>query len=189
MRALWLHYPDDPKAVAQSHEYLWGRNMLIAPIVEEGVYGPHDFALREIYLPEGKWYNFWRPYRPIPGKQTIRQTFELSDMPIYVRAGTVLPLDPVRQYVYEPVEEPMTLRIYPGADGEFILYEDDGKTLDFRDGEFSRIRLAWNDEAQTLTIEPHEGNPVSKQFRVELAGERQDQLVDYEGQRIQVRFD
>lgn len=190
MRALWLHYPDDPKAVAQSHEYLWGRNMLIAPIVEKGTSGPHDFALREIYLPEGKWYNFWRPREPIPGKQTIRQTFDLESMPIYIKAGTILPLDPVRQYVDEPVDKPMTLRIYPGSDGEFELYNDDGRTLDFQEGEYSRTLLSWDDQARTLTIEPSEGESEKQQFRIEIAGEGDEhpKTVQYRGEELKVQF-
>jgi alpha-glucosidase/alpha-D-xyloside xylohydrolase len=188
MRALWLHYPDDPEAVAQSHEYLWGRDMLIAPIVEKGVYGPHDYALREIYLPEGEWYNFWRPYRPIPGKQYIKRTFELNEMPIYVRAGTILPLDPVRQYVDEPTDEPMTLRIYPGNDGEFELYNDDGKTLDHLDGEYSLTKMIWNNEERILTIEPLEGSSLNRQFEVELVEESEKKSIEYKGSRIQVEF-
>jgi alpha-glucosidase/alpha-D-xyloside xylohydrolase len=190
MRAMWLHYPDDPEAVAQSHQYLWGRNMLIAPIVEKRVKGPHDSSLREIYLPEGEWYDFWRPYRTFPGEQYIKQTFELDEMPIYVRAGTILPLDPVRQYVDEPVDEPTTLRIYPGSDGEFELYNDDGRTLDFQEGEYSRTLLSWDDQARTLTIEPSEGDPMDRQFRVEVVGEQdQEQTADYQGEPLQVEFD
>ncbi len=188
MRALWLHYPDDPEAVSQSHQYLWGRDLLIAPIVEGGTFGGHDFALREIYLPEGEWYNFFRPYRSIPGKQYIKRTFELDEMPIYVRAGTILPLDPVRQYVDEPTDEPMTIRIYPGSDGEFELYDDDGKTLDFKDGEYSLTKMIWDDDQQTLTIEPEEGDTLTKEFMIELAGESVEKSVDYEGNRIQIAF-
>lgn len=189
MRALWLHYPNDPEAVAQSHEYLWGRDMLIAPIVEKGVYGPHDYALREIYLPEGEWYNFFRPYRSIPGNQYIKRTFELDEMPIYVRAGTILPLDPVRQYVDEPTDEPMTLRIYPGSDGEFELYNDDGRTLDFKDGEFSRTRFVWDDNSRVLTIEPADGDSLNRQFQLEIAGEEGHEMVTYRGELIRLEID
>jgi len=189
MRALWLHYPDDRVAVAQSHQYLWGRDLLIAPIVDKGTHGAHDFALREIYLPEGNWYDFWRPYRKFPGNQYIKQTFALEEMPIYVRAGTILPLDPVRQYVDEPTDEPVTLRIYPGSDGEFELYDDDGKTLDFQDGEYSWTHLIWNDEAQMLTIEPGDGESVEQQFKIELADDRGwEEIIEYRGDRIQIQF-
>jgi len=191
MRALWLHYPNDPNAVSQSHEYLWGPNLLVAPITEKGVYGPHDFSMREIYLPEGKWYDFWRPYQAFHGKQQIRQTFDLSTMPIYVRAGTILPLDPVRQYVEEPVDSPMTLQIYPGTDGEFILYEDDGKSMDYLSGAFSQTRLAWDDNQRTLTIEHEMGESIRREFILELVTERgqPERLVQYDGNHMEIFFE
>jgi alpha-glucosidase/alpha-D-xyloside xylohydrolase len=183
MRAMWLHYPDDPEAVAQSNQYLWGRDMLVAPVVKK------DANVREIYLPEGKWYDFWGGDDAISGRQYVKRFVDLETMPIYVRAGTILPLDPVRQYVDEPVDEPTTLRIYPGNDGEFELYNDDGRTLDFQEGEYSRTLLSWDDQARTLTIEPSEGEPMDRQFRVEVVGERdQEQTVDYQGERKQIKF-
>lgn len=109
-------------------------------------------------------------------------------MPIYVRAGTVLPLDPVRQYVDEPVSEPMTLRIYPGDDGEFELYSDDGRTLDFKDGEYSRTLLNWNDEAQTLTIRSKEGKSIQQQFLIEIVGKQQKKSIEYDGKRMEISF-
>jgi len=88
------------------------------------------------------------------GKQTITRYVELSTMPLFVRAGTILPLDPVRQYVDEPSVEPTTLRIYSGTDGEYKLYEDDGISLDYQDNGANWTQLCWNEKDKTFIIEP-----------------------------------
>lgn len=181
MRAMWLHYPEDEYAAGVGDQYLWGRDMLIAPVYRK------EAEFRQVYLPEGEWYDWWTNEQHIGGKP-INRKIDLATMPIYVRAGAIIPLDPVRQYVYEPVDEPTTLRIYPGRDGEFILYEDDGKTLDYLEGEYTLTRLLWNDEDQVLTIEPQEGEPLDKQFRIELVGEPIKKSVEYKGSRIRVQF-
>lgn len=189
MRALWLHYPQDPMAVSQSSEYLWGRNMLIAPVTEKGIDGPHYFSMRNVYLPEGNWYDFWRPDQTIPGKQTLELTVDLTTMPIFVKAGTILPLDPVRQYVDEPVDEPMTLRIYPGTDASFLLYDDDGRSMDFLKGEASWTSMTWDNEQQRLTIEPGKGKPVLRKYRIyNVEHPKNEKIIDYKGRRIQVDF-
>jgi alpha-glucosidase (family GH31 glycosyl hydrolase) len=189
MRALWLHYPDDPAAVARSHEYLWGRDMLIAPVFSKGTTGPiHGFTLRELYLPDGVWYDFWRPDRPIAGRQTLTQTVALDRIPIFVRAGAILPLDPVRQYVDEPVTEPTTIRVYPGADGEFRLYQDDGRSMAYLEGQGGWIRLTWDDAARVLTLEPEGAPPAPRRFHVLLATEREPRSVEFTGDPVQLRW-
>jgi alpha-glucosidase/alpha-D-xyloside xylohydrolase len=110
MRALWLHYAGDPEAVKLGTEYLWGRDLLIAPVVEQGA------VSRRLYLPEGTWHDWWTG-KAVSGKQWIERPVDLATLPIYVRAGAIIPLDPVRQYTSQPVAGPTTLRVYPGADG------------------------------------------------------------------------
>jgi alpha-glucosidase/alpha-D-xyloside xylohydrolase len=150
MRALWLHYPNDPEAVKLGTEYLWGRDLLIAPVVEKGA------KARRIYLPEGKWFDWWTGEK-LAGKRWIERPVDLATMPIYARAGAIIPLDPVRQYTAQSVTEPTLLRIYPGADGEFTLYDDDGQSLGYLKGSDSKetwIHFKWQDAAGKLTIEP-----------------------------------
>src|SRR5260370_26347432 len=120
--ALWLHYPEDPGAVARGDEYLWGRDVLVAPVVEQGA------TSRKIYLPRGAWYDFWTGERQEGGRE-ISRAVDLETMPLYVRAGAILPLGPVKQYTGEPVGEPLTSSIYPGADGGFLLYDEDCGSL------------------------------------------------------------
>ena len=87
MRALWLHHPDDPAAVARGDEYLWGRDMLVAPVVEKGATTP------TLYLPRGTWFDFWTEER-VDGGREIDRAVDLATMPLYVRAGAVIPMGP-----------------------------------------------------------------------------------------------
>jgi alpha-glucosidase/alpha-D-xyloside xylohydrolase len=183
MRALWLHYPKDRKAVACSNEYLWGRDILVAPIVEPGA------THRTVYLPDGLWYDFWSG-APVMGNQVLTRYVDLSTMPIYVRAGAILPMDPPRQYVDEPSNQPMELRIYSGADGEALLYEDDGKSADDASCSPTWTRLRWQEKSRTLTLEPDQPGgqtairPKHVQVRVIPLRIRAD--VDYQGKRVEM---
>src|SRR5262249_53403519 len=119
MRALWLHYPTDPRAVARGDEYLWGRDILVAPVVEQGAASP------TLYLPQGTWYGFWSD-SAIAGGDEIRRPVDLKTMPLYVRAGAIIPTCPVQQHTAQTPDGPLTLTVYPGADGSAGVYEDDG---------------------------------------------------------------
>src|SRR5262245_45379075 len=119
MRALWLHYPGGEQGRGQSHEYVGGRDMVIAPVYERGA------TLRDVYVPTGTWYDWWDNSRH-NGGTTLTRKVDLATMPIYVRAGSIIPFDPVRQYMTQLVTEPTTLKIYSGASGDFTMYEDDG---------------------------------------------------------------
>jgi alpha-glucosidase (family GH31 glycosyl hydrolase) len=185
MRALWLHYPTDPAAVKRGDEYLWGRDLLVAPVVAKSA------TERKLYLPEGDWYDFWTNEKHT-GKRELTRKVDLATMPLYVRAGAILPLDPVRQYTGETTQEPTTIRIYPGRDGSFRLYEDDGASLDYTKGKFTRTRLKWDDRAKQLVIEPdgESGFAVGERtFVVELVGAGKPQTVKYAGKRVETTFD
>src|SRR4029079_2868147 len=106
MRALWLHYANDPTAVKLGDEYLWGRDLLVRPVVEKGA------KSRRLYLPAGTWFDWWSGEK-IEGKRWLERTVDLATMPLYARAGAIIPLDPVRQYTTQAVAEPTTLRIHP----------------------------------------------------------------------------
>jgi alpha-glucosidase/alpha-D-xyloside xylohydrolase len=165
MRALWLHYPNDRQAVVRGDEYLWGRDLLVAPVVERGA------AERKVYLPEGDdWYDFWTGERHVGGQETSRAV-DLATLPLYVRAGAILPLDPVRQYTAQAVDEPTRLRIYTGRDGAFSWYEDDGESLAYLDNSYARTRIAWTDAARRLVIEPDQASGAQKPAARTLAVE------------------
>lgn len=151
MRALWLAWPEDAKATAITDEYLWGDHVLVSPVLEAGA------THRTNYLPAGAWWDFWTNTRVQGGAEVTREV-DLETIPVYVRAGAVIPRGPVRQYVTEPSEEPVTLQIYPGADGNFSWYEDDGISFRYRQGEFTRIECTWEDTSRKLTLVWAEGS-------------------------------
>ncbi len=151
MRALWLQYPDDAKAVACGDQYLFGKNLLVAPVVEQGA------TIRKVYLPKGNWYDFWTNERMEGGREISRE-IALDVMPLYVRAGSILPLGPVKQYVSEKVDQALVISIYPGANSSFLLYEDDGASFDFRKGDWLGIQMEWNDTQRSLTLHLADGS-------------------------------
>ena len=187
MRALWLHYPDDERARGIGSEYLWGRDLLVAPVFEQGL------ETREVYLPAGVWYDWWSNERHTGG-QTVTREVDLSIMPIYARAGAIIPFDPVRQYMEQEVDEPTTIKVFEGADGEFTMDEDDGKSLDYLQGRGTWTRMSWDDGQRRLTIEPGAPPgavnlmPEGRTFVVELLPSGETRAVRYEGSRVEVVF-
>jgi alpha-glucosidase/alpha-D-xyloside xylohydrolase len=146
-----------------------------------------------VYLPEGQWYDWWTSAVEAGGRTVTRQV-DLATMPIYVRAGAIIPMDPVRQHTAEEVEGPLTLRVYQGANGEYTLYGDDGISLDYLQGEATWTRITWDDAARTLAIEPAPpppgASPVARtyDFRVQLVPEGPTRDVTYSGERVEVVF-
>lgn len=147
IRALWLAHPNDEKALQIADQYMWGDEILVAPVLEKSA------TSRKVYLPAGEWWDFWSHQRTksSAGVEVTREV-DLSTIPLYIRAGAIVPFGPVRQYTTEPVDEPVTLRIYPGADGRFSLYDDDGTSFAYKNGEHSRIDCSWRDSARKLTL-------------------------------------
>jgi len=184
MRSLWLHYPDDPVAVARGDEYLWGRDMLVAPVVEKGA------RERKVYLPQGAWYDFWTKEKLEGGKE-ISRSVDLATMPLYVRAGAVIPMVPIKQYTEEKVDGPLTLWVHPGSDGACTLYEDDGKTFNYRRGEFMRLELTWSDRDRVLKVRLAKGSrmlpPMTRNLEVRVANEAVTKAVVFEGRPVEVR--
>lgn len=171
LRALWLDYADDPRAAACADQYLWGRDMLVAPVVQPGA------KQRRVYLPRGVWHDFWTG-ETLTGGREITRAVDLATLPLYVRAGAVIPRGPVKQYVGDPVPGPIELTVYPGADGAFFLYDDDGESFNYRRGDWMGVRLRWTDRERRLhmslapgsRVRPGPGEPAGERhFRVRLA--------------------
>ena len=183
MRALWLHYPGDAVASARGDEYLWGRDILVAPVTEPTA------RTRLVYLPRGSWYDFWTEDR-IDGGREITRAVDLETIPLYVRAGAILPFGPVKQYTGERSDEPLSIRVYPGAEGEFLLYEDDGESFDYRRGEWMGVQMRWNDARRSLTMELAKGSrllpPASRRFDVTV--QSVVRTVHFEGRPLEVKF-
>jgi alpha-glucosidase/alpha-D-xyloside xylohydrolase len=186
MRAMWVHYPADVRARSIGTQFLWGRDLLVAPVFVKGA------TSRDVYLPSGDWYDWWTNERSAGGR-TVTRPVDLATMPIYVRAGAIVPVDPVRQYTGELVEEPTTIRVYRGVDGQYTLYEDDGISQEYLKGRGSWTRMSWNERSRQLTLEP--GAPAGatnviaeRTFKVQLLPEGTVKEVRYMGRRVQVAF-
>lgn len=178
MRALWLHYPDDPIAVARGDEYTWGRDILVAPVVEKGA------TSRSVYLPRGNWYDFWTEERISGGKEITRDV-DLATMPLYVREGSIIPLGPVKQHTGEQVDAPISLSIFPGADAAFTLYEDDGTSFEYRRGEWSGIVMTWNEHARRFTMRLADGSKLRgsspRKFAVRVWPAKEYRDIQFDG--------
>jgi alpha-glucosidase (family GH31 glycosyl hydrolase) len=161
MRALWFAWPHDEKAVLLADQYLWGDHFLIAPVLEPGA------TRRRTYLPAGTWWDFWSNQKAEGGAEIARDV-DLSTIPLYVRAGAIVPMGPVRQYAMEPSEEPITLRVYPGADGRSSCYEDDGISFAHRKGQCSRFDCTWQDSTRKLTLELAAGRMPSPPREIKI---------------------
>jgi alpha-glucosidase/alpha-D-xyloside xylohydrolase len=183
MRSLWLHYPDDPKALARGDEYLWGRDILVAPVVEQGA------TSRLVYLPKGDWYDFWTG-DSIKGGREVTRAVDLETIPIYIRAGGIIPFGPVKQYTGEKVDEPLSVSVYPGSDGSFLLYEDDGKSFDYRKGAWMGTQMDWNDSRRVLTLRLAEGSrmlPPTRR-RIEVKLRETVRATEFDGHKVEVAF-
>ena len=183
MRSLWLHYPDDPVAVARGDEYLWGRDILVAPVVEQGA------TTRAVYLPRGDWWDFWTGER-VKGGREITRAVDLETTPLYVRAGAILPMGPVKQFTDERVDGPLTISVYAGEDASFLLYEDDGNSFNYRKGEWMGIQMRWDDTRRVLKLELAEGSRMLAPGRrdIEVKFREVVRKVAFEGKAVEVAF-
>jgi alpha-glucosidase/alpha-D-xyloside xylohydrolase len=166
-----LEFPQDPKAWETVDAYLFGSNMLVAPIFEKGA------TKRTLNLPAGTWWDFWTAQR-IEGGRNVTLEAALDSMPLLVRAGAILPTGPVKQYAEQPSKEPVTLTVYPGADGAFTFYDDDGLTFAYEDGDYQEIAMRWDDARRTLTLRHSKGARTQpRPFAVKLAGGKEHAIT------------
>jgi alpha-glucosidase/alpha-D-xyloside xylohydrolase len=185
MRGLWLHHPDDPAAVARGDQYLWGRDILVAPVTEKGA------TTRSLYLPRGPWYDFWTEERVEGGREASRAV-DLATLPLYVRAGAIVPLGPVKEYTAQAVDGPLTVQIYPGRDGRFLLYEDDGASFDYRKGQWMGIRMDWRDASRRLSLRLEDGSrmrpPLRRAIEARVVGTGRTKSLVFEGTPMEVEI-
>jgi len=152
MRALVFDFPSDPKALDINSEYMFGPSILVAPVTTRAV------VSRDVYLPRGTdWYDFWTGRR-FSGGQVIHRAAPLGVLPLYVRAGSILPMGPEEEYTGEYPDAAIELRIYPGRDGNASLYFDDGLTYDYKSGECAWLPMHWNDASRVLTFGARRGS-------------------------------
>ncbi len=195
MRPLVMDWRTNEKVWNIGDEFMFGPSILVSPVTLEGA------KERDIYLPPApRWYDFWTG-KETQGDQRLDAAAPLDRIPLYVKAGSILPLGPEIEYAGEKPDAPLEIRIYRGADTHFDLYEDAGDTYNYEKGERALVPLEWNDASQTLTIGGRSGSypgmPEKRTFHIVFVGEAHgagpavtgspDKTVDYSGTAITVR--
>jgi alpha-D-xyloside xylohydrolase len=193
MRPLVMDFRNDARAIDIGDQFMYGPAFLVNPVSEPGA------TSRRLYLPEAKWYDFWSG-ETVAGPKTIDAAAPIERIPLYVRAGSIVPLGPEMEWSTQNPEDPIEVRIYRGADGQFTLYEDENDNYNYEKGTYSTIPISWNDSTQTLTIGERKGQfpgmLQERTFRVVFAGEHHgtgisaegnpDKLIHYTGQQLTI---
>lgn len=185
MRPLVFDFPNDKGALEQLGEYMFGSSILVNPVTEKGVDNWRT------YLPEHQegWYDFWTGEK-YEGKQWTNISVDMEKMPIFVKAGSIIPMGVDKQYVSDQKGEPITLNIYPGKDASFLLYEDEGNNYNYESGAYCTIGFEWNDDKRELTINKcsgsFEGMHEERVFIVKMAGK--ERVLNYKGKKMKCKF-
>ena len=193
MRPLVMDFRTDVTAQNIADQFSFGPSILVNPVTEAGA------TSRHLYLPDARWYDFWDGTSQAGGKW-IDAPAPLDRIPLYVRAGSILPVGPEIEYTTEKPADPIELRVYPGAEAEFTLYEDENDTYDYEKGAFATIPLRWDDVGGKLTIGDRSGKfpgmLEKRTFRVVFVRDNHgagsastpepDKVVDYSGSQVTV---
>ena len=190
MRPMVMDFNDDVAAIDCKYQYMFGKSILTAPVTEP------NRRQWEVYLPQSAdWFDFWTGKR-FKGGQTVKADAPLDKIPLFVRAGAILPMGKAIQYTGEKSADTLEIRVYKGADAEFVLYEDEGDNYNYEKGQYSLISFKWNEKALSLTIGDKQGDfrgSLKKRvFNVVLVdedrGNRVEKEVLYVGKRVKLRL-
>jgi alpha-D-xyloside xylohydrolase len=193
MRPLVMDFRNDIRADNIGDQFMYGPAFLVSPVTEPSA------TTRQLYLPEAKWFDFWTGAETA-GSRMVNAIAPLESLPLYVRAGSIVPLGPDQEWSTEKAADPIELRIYRGADGDFTLYEDENDTYNYEKGAYATIPLHWDDAAHTLTIGDRKGQfpgmLETRSFRVVFvrenhgvgvnASDEADKVVQYSGKQLTV---
>ena len=219
MRALFMDFINDKKTWNIGNEYMFGKAILVAPVLH-AQYTPEqkqdllkenegwgqvkkdngtaiwsvDFTQpkdMEVYLPSGcKWYDYWTN-EYYEGGQNLKVTTTLNKIPLFVRAGSIIPIGPDVQYTNEKKWDNLIINVYPGADGTFTLYEDEGDNYNYESGAYTEIPMKWNDTSHTLTIGSKKGSYngmlSERKFTVRTPNGN-EKTITYKGKKVTVKM-
>lgn len=219
MRALYMDFLNDKNTWNIGNEYMFGKEFLVAPVLH-AQYTPEqkqnilkenegwnkttnnqvnlslnvDFTQSkemEVYLPSGnKWYNYWTN-EDFDGGQKLKIKTSLDRIPLFVRAGSIIPIGPDVQYTNEKKWDNLIINVYPGADGTFTLYEDEGDNYNYESGAYTEIQMKWNDKKRILTIDARKGEYngmlTKRNFTIRTA-DGKEEVITYSGKKINVKI-
>jgi alpha-D-xyloside xylohydrolase len=160
MRSLAFDFPNDPAIRNIPDQYMFGPAFLVNPVTRQ-MYSLPDAKnikkTRNVYLPGcADWFDFWTG-KLYPGGRTVEAAAPIETLPLFVRAGSIVPMGPYLQYAEEKAADPVELRVYSGADAEFVLYEDENDTYNYEQGKFATIPITWNEAEKTLILHDRKG--------------------------------
>lgn len=215
MRAFVMDFPNDKNALDINDEYMFGKSILVSPVTNAMYIKPNvngrdtiqveDFSSvksKETYLPAGTgWYDFWTGEKFTGGVKVSRQT-PLDIIPLYVKAGSIIPFGPSVQYAEEKKWDDLEIRIYPGTDGKFVLYEDENDNYNYEKGIYTTIDFEWDDRKRTLTIGDRNGSfpgmLAERKFNIQIVAnnkgigdnlsDRPDKTVTYAGKKLVIKL-
>ncbi len=215
MRALVMDFAADKNALDINDQFMFGRSIMVSPVTNAMYIKPivngkdtsfaEDFSnikAKETYLPAGaSWYDFWTGEKISGGKKVTKET-PLDIIPLYIKAGSILPIGPAVQYTTEKNWGNLEIRIYPGADGKFVLYEDENDNYNYEKGVYSTISFNWDDKKKVLVIDNRNGSfpgmIESRTFNIVMANGNKpggeniitpaDKVVTYAGKKLIIKF-
>ena len=191
MRGLVMDFRTDTRTATIGDQFMFGPVFLVNPVTDPGVNS------RRVYLPKAKWYDFWSG-ASVEGPRTIDASAPLERLPLFVRAGSIVPMGPEKEWSNEKPEDPIELRVYRGADGDFTLYEDENDGYNYEKGVYATIPFHWDDAKQTLTIGERKGAfpgmLTERRFHIVFVGKghgagvtaesKPDKVVSYSGKQL-----
>ncbi|MEX2336620.1 MAG: TIM-barrel domain-containing protein [Fulvivirga sp.] len=186
MRALFLEYPNDQDAYKAEGQFLFGEELLVAPVVEEGA------TTKKVYFPEGEWIDFRNSAEVYKGSQWHNYPVTLDDIPVFVKKGSIVPTMPVMQYIHERVDYPVILKMYPAEDNRkitFQLYEDDGVTNDYKKDIYSTtgFSLVKTEKGYKIEISDRVENgykPAQRKLLIEIRLKEKPKAVSVDARKI-----
>lgn len=188
MRPLALNWPSDPTAREISDQFMFGDAIMVCPVYEYGA------RSKEVYLPEGGWYDLHDGFRYIEGGASFKADAPYEHIPLYARAGQIVPTGRAIEYSAQEQDGALAIYVFGGADASFTLYEDDGLTYRYEKGEFSTIPMHWDEDGRTLTIGERlgafPGMKESRQVCVKFVaqGKLDNKSVTYDGSAVEIKF-
>jgi len=210
MNALPLDSASDPKVLNITDEYLFGSSILVAPVIQPMYTSKTDGKVeenfsrtksRKIYLPEGAdWFDFWTGQKQEGGQEVIKEV-PIDIIPLYIKAGTILPWGLDVQYAEEKKWDDLEIRIYPGKNASFTLYEDENDNYNYEKGIYATISFSWNDQDRKITISDRKGSfsgmLKNRKFKLLVVSEKngigdgfaaKSKTVSYSGKEMIVRL-
>jgi len=203
MRSLSFDFRNDPNVYSVPDQYMFGPAFLVNPVTQQlytGANATSGEKTRKVYLPaSSKWYNFWTG-EVLNGGQTIDAPAPIDILPLYVKAGSIIPMGPNMEYATQKAAKNIELRIYPGADGTFKFYEDENDNYNYEKGQYATFTLTWKNAAHQLVISDTKGNfpgmLKNRTFNVVLVNgehgsgtgitDKADKVVKYAGKKLVV---